>query len=345
MNLSNSNSDERDTLNGPIPVTIVAGFLGSGKSTLLNQMLQNKTGRKIGVIVNDFGSINIDQEMISEVVGNVVTLDNGCICCSLRTDLIAVVLGLATSENKPDHIVIEASGVADPHMIAESFLSAEIWDKVVLDGVITVVDAEQLLDLDSEEMKLAKSQLACADIVLLNKIDLASNEQVDKVYKWIREQVKGVHIFETVKCDLPIEVLLGTKGKDLSIETFQNGIETHVHEITETQHGHTYDHHLVFDTWTYTSDEAMDLNRLQSVFSRLPYSVLRAKGFLKINDNPETKLGFQLVGRRATMADHGRWANGSAQTRLVFISRHGTVNFKEIENALNNSKVAVDIKG
>jgi len=240
--------------------------------------------------------------------------------------------------------VIEASGVADPHMIAESFLGIEIWDKAVLDGVIAVVDAEQVLDLDAEEMMLAKSQIACADIVLLNKIDLASNEQVDKVYKWIREQIKGVHIFETVQCDLPIEILLGTKGKDLSIETVQNGVETHIHEITETQHKHTHDHDLVFDTWTYTSDDAMDLNRLQYVFSRLPYSVLRVKGFIKTHDNPETKLGFQLVGRRATMADHGSWVNGSAQTRLVFVSRHGTVNFQEIDSALNNSKVAVDIK-
>jgi G3E family GTPase len=344
MNQSITNRGEPYTLHGPVPVTIVAGFLGSGKSTLLNQMLQNKTGRKIGVIVNDFGSINIDQEMISEVAGNVVTLDNGCICCSLRTDLIGSVLGLAASNEKPDHIVIEASGVADPHTIAESFLGIEIWDKVILDGVITVVDAEQVLDVDSGEMKLTKSQVTCADIVLLNKIDLASNEQADNVYKWIREQVKGVHIFETVKCNLPIEVLLGAKGKDFSIEMFQNGIETHVHEITETQRVHSHDHDLVFDTWTYISEEEMDLNRLQHVFSQLPYSVLRVKGFIKTNDNPETKLGFQLVGRRATMADHGSWENGSGQTRLAFISRHGTVNFKEIDDALNNSKVALDTR-
>jgi len=344
MNQLITNRSERYSSPGPVPVTIVTGFLGSGKSTLLNQMLQNKTGRKIGVIVNDFGSINIDQEMIKEVVGSVVTLDNGCICCSLRTDLIGSVLGLATSDEKPDHIVIEASGVADPHMIAESFLGTEIWDKVVLDGVITVVDAEQVLDFDFEEIKLAKSQIACADIVLLNKIDLASNKQADKVYKWIREQIKGVHIFETVKCDLPIEVLLGINGKDLSNETFQNGIETHVYDITEKKHAHTHDHALVFDTWTYTSDDAMDLNRLQHVFSQLPYSVLRVKGFIKTSDNPETKLVFQLVGRRATMADHGSWANESGQTRLVFISRHGTVNFKEIDNVLDNSKVTVDTR-
>ena len=121
----------------PIPVTIVAGFLGAGKTTLLNHILSAEHGRRIGVLVNDFGSINVDAELIHEVEEGMMTLANGCVCCSIRTDLIQAVLQLAERDDPPEHILIESSGVADPAGVYEAFLQQEIRNSVLVDGVIT----------------------------------------------------------------------------------------------------------------------------------------------------------------------------------------------------------------
>jgi len=135
----------------PIPVTVVSGFLGAGKTTLLNHVLTAEHGRRIGVLVNDFGAINVDAELIADVQDDMISLANGCICCSIRMDLIQAVLQMAELPEPPEHIVIESSGVANPAGIVKSFLEPEIWGTVQLDGVITVVDAEQTLDLPAKE--------------------------------------------------------------------------------------------------------------------------------------------------------------------------------------------------
>ena len=313
---------------GPIPVTIVAGFLGAGKTTLLNHILTGGHGRRVGVIVNDFGSINVDAELINEVKDGMISLANGCICCGIRTDLIKAVLDLADRPDHPEHIVIESSGVADPEGVFETFLLSEIRDKVLIDGVLTVVDAEQILSIPEQEAKLAKEQIIGADLIILNKIDLVDAETLSKVRQWIEKQKPNIPILAAENCQLPIEVLLGVNAPE---DTPRGTKQT----ASEHSHGpHDHHHSLEFETWNYVSDQPMHLALVQQLLNHLPATLFRAKGFLFTTDKPDYRLVLQLVGRRAVMSVDQPWGNDAQQTRLVFIARHGTCDFEAIGKAL-----------
>ena len=202
-------SASKKSTNAPLPVTIVAGFLGAGKTTMINHLLQTGHGRRIAIVVNDFGSINVAAELISDVSEGIVRLANGCICCVIRSDLISAVLRLAALPERPDHIVIESSGVSDPARIVRSFMDPEIRHTVLLDGVITVVDAEQALALPDEEAELTRAQVAGSDLVVVNKVDLVDVAQLVEVQVWIKAIRPGAQVFVATHCRLPMEVLLG----------------------------------------------------------------------------------------------------------------------------------------
>jgi G3E family GTPase len=327
----------------PIPITVVAGFLGSGKTTLINHILEGDHGRKIAVLVNDFGSINIDAELITELGDEMVSLDNGCICCSIRSDLISAVLKMADLPERPEHIVIESSGVADPEGIISSFIEPEIWDTVQLDGVVTVVDAEQVLTLPAEESMLAKKQITGGDLLLLNKVDLVAAEQLKKVTSWLEELRPGIPILETTNCNLPINILLGIEvnHEDKLAQAKQEMLDVHVHEQAaegaEHDHDHDHDHRhtLAFETMTFTTDIPLELGILEQIMKHMPPTVFRVKGFVYGKEKPLRKMVFQLVGRRLTVTVSKLWGDEKPETRLVFIAKNGTVNFAAIQKALN----------
>lgn len=301
----------------PTPVTIVSGFLGAGKTTLLNHILTSDHQRRIAVIVNDFGSVNIDAELVTDVGEGMVSLANGCICCAIRSDLITAVLDVCNTKPKPDHIVIESSGVADPGNVYRAFLQPEIRTSVLLDGVITVVDAEQILNIPDQEMPLAKEQVDGADLILLNKTDLVSPAMLENVSTWVKTVNSSAQVLEVKKCVLPVEVLLGVDASDDRVSL------PDLAQIVCNDHDHDHNHHHdeAFETFTYNSANPMHLGLLKQVLNELPPELFRAKGFIYAADNPTRRHLLQMVGRRAVLSADKPWDDASPQTNLVFIAR------------------------
>jgi G3E family GTPase len=250
---------------------------------------------------------------------------------------------MADLPEPPEHIVIESSGVANPAGIVKSFLEPEIWGTVQLDGVITVVDAEQTLDLPAEEARLARTQVAGGDLIVLNKVDLVDTATLAGVRDWIDGVRPGIQVFETSRCRLSMEILLGAGTMTAGNAGVIAGPGVHVHEVGTSSeapdHGHGDDHGIAFDTWTYTADAPLSMVWLQEIITHLPSTVFRMKGFVHSADEPERRTVVQLVGRRATLTPSRPWGAETPRTRLVFISRSDTVNYPAIEQALDRSQV------
>jgi G3E family GTPase len=332
-------SDQSQVMEAPkkgLPVTIITGFLGSGKTTLLNHILSNQQGLKTAVLVNEFGEIGIDNELIISTGEDMVELSNGCICCTINNDLVEAVYKVLERQEKVDYLVVETTGLADPLPVALTFLGTELRDLTRLDSIITVVDAANY-SLDLFNSQAAHSQIAYGDVILLNKTDLVDEADLDALEVKIRDIKEGARILRTTRSQVPLPLILsvGLFESDKYFDAHSDRSHDHHHHDhsdCDHDHGHcTHDHehdhahhshHLENDGFTsisFQTDQPLAIRKFQYFLdNQLPSTVFRAKGILWFDESPKRHI-FHLCGKRFSMEDE-EW-KGQPKNQLVLIGQ------------------------
>lgn len=308
----------------PIQLTVIGGFLGAGKTTLLNRLLRDAGERRLAVLVNDFGAINIDAELVRSSEGQMVTLTNGCICCGVAGDFIGELALLRDRPDPPAHVVVEASGVADPGQIVV-LGSLPGYRK---DAAVVVADAETVRAraTDATTGHHVIGQLRAADLLVLNKVDLVDAERRAQARAWLREIAgPSTAIVETSFGAVPIDVVLGVHAAD------RPALEPHEHEHEHGGHDH---HHPSFETWSWRGEEAVSGAALVEALKGLPDGIVRAKGLLHLREDPASRYVLQVVGRRFSVTADRPWGADAPGSQLVVIGLPGSVDAGALDATL-----------
>jgi G3E family GTPase len=277
---------------GAIPFTVIGGFLGAGKTTLLNRLLRGATGRRFAVMVNDFGALDIDGQLVADHGGDTIALANGCLCCTIGDSLVTTLLSLLERPERFDHIVVEASGVADPARVADL---AVLEPRLSRDGVIVVVDAAHVREraADRRVGDTVTRQLAAADLLVLNKVDLAHD--LAALRGWLSTHA-AAPVLEARHADVPLDLLFGLDrhGGPAGCGTADG-----------------------FASWSYEWPEPVERETVLAML-RDAAGVLRAKGIVRFADAPARRSVVHLVGHRLDVSDGGPWSD-NAPSRLVLL--------------------------
>ncbi|MDA9424265.1 MULTISPECIES: CobW family GTP-binding protein [Bradyrhizobium] len=301
----------------PVPILLVTGFLGAGKTTVVNHLLAHAEGRQIAAVVNDFGAINIDAELIAGASDGVVSLANGCICCSLEGDLLRTLSTLLRRDPRPDYIVIETSGIADPADIVRNLMDPVILREAPLETVLCVMDATAPpAALDDA---LQRSQLRVADIVALSKLDLADAGAGARMRAAIRALRIPAVVVDARHGGIPAPLLFPSDG-DRPPASREVGPRRPAEER--------------FETLSWTSDKPVSLPRLQQAINRLAPKLARAKGLFESIEQPGRPMVLQFAGGRATLAPGDAPAAGVPRTRIVFIAELGVLSKAELDGIM-----------
>lgn len=301
-----------------IPATVVTGFLGSGKTTLINRILREQHGRKLAVIVNEFGEISIDgQLVIHDADQQLVEFNNGCLCCTVRGDLVETLGRLMERPDALDGILIETTGLADPAPVASTFFAAdEVKAGIRLDAFVTVVDAVNL-EKNLEQSNEAMEQVAFSDIVLINKMDLVSTEQMDKIERRVRQLNAMAKIYHTSNSEIPLSSILNVGAFDLvqKLEVDPEFLGDHEHE-----------HDAAIGSFVLTENRPVDVNRLMTwmggVAEKRGDDLYRTKGIFYANGFHE-RLVFQSVRMLTTLRRDRLWEPGEDKmTQFVVIGKN-----------------------
>ena len=303
---------------GKIPVTVLTGYLGAGKTTLLNRILTEQHGRRYAVIVNEFGEIGIDNDLVVGADEEVFEMNNGCVCCTVRGDLIRIMDGLVKRRGKFDAIIVETTGLADPAPVAQTFfVDQDVGDAARLDAVVTVADARWLTDRLKDAPE-AKNQIAFADVILLNKADLVSGADLDRVEGQIRAINPYAQVHRTERCAIPLDAVLDRKafdlGRILDLEP----------DFLEEGHHHHHDEEM--QSVSARVAGPVDPERFMPWISNLTQvqgpDILRCKGIVAFPDEPR-RFVFQGVHMILDGDLQAEWGADEARvSRVVFIGRN-----------------------
>ena len=339
-----------------IPATIITGFLGAGKTTLIRHMLQNAQGRRIALIINEFGDLGVDGDILKGCGDetcreeDVMELSNGCICCTVADDFIPTMEKLLAREDRPDHIVIETSGLALPQPLVRAFNWPGISTQVTVDGVVTVVDGKAVtegrfahsvaavdaqrqldenLDHETPLSELFEDQIACADMIVVNKTDLLEGAEAEALVGTLRDSSRsGVQVVTTSMGKLPVDVLLGQGiGAESDLDS-RHELHHHHHDHSD-EHEHDHDHHHdhdhdAFESFVVTLGEITDPKAFSDQVSTIisAHDILRLKGFAAVSGKP-MRLTLQAVGPRVETYFDQPFGDTARATRLVVIGQAG----------------------